>query len=328
MYNWADYVAPSNMQRSRRLRRELHVRHSRRTRSCSRSSRAAAVGQYDIWRPTAEFDAGDGRGGLPREDRLVEDPEREVHQPEVHGPLVGPERRVPPAQGLGHDRASRCARTSSPRTSKTLEATSSTSRRSTRARSSSSTRPVTSSSAPLKALGYSLNSVDPRRARGGPQDADGASRRTCSRSTPTRTRSRCKTEEAVLGLTLDRRHRRAAGDDEVRGHHQVRHPGRRHAVLDGHVDDPQGRPHPRRAHDWLNFIHDPEIQAQETETNYYATAERGSQEVHRPGDPQRPDRLRAAGRSSTRPSSSPPRRYRSTRTASGSGRSSSRSIGG
>ncbi len=31
-------------------------------------------------------------------------------------------------------------------------------------------------------------------------------------------------------------------------------------------------PHLEMAHDFLNFIHEPEIQAVETETNYYATA--------------------------------------------------------
>ena len=30
-------------------------------------------------------------------------------------------------------------------------------------------------------------------------------------------------------------------------------------------------PHPEAAYAWLNFIHEPAIQAKETETNYYAT---------------------------------------------------------
>ena len=34
----------------------------------------------------------------------------------------------------------------------------------------------------------------------------------------------------------------------------------------------EGAPHPEAAHAWLNFIHDPQIQAIETETNQYATA--------------------------------------------------------
>ena len=46
-------------------------------------------------------------------------------------------------------------------------------------------------------------------------------------------------------------------------------------------------PHPNAAYAWLNFIHEPEIQGEETNYNLYATPERRGQGVRRPGDPRR-----------------------------------------
>ena len=55
-------------------------------------------------------------------------------------------------------------------------------------------------------------------------------------------------------------------------------------------------PHPNAAYAWLNFIHEPEIQAEETNYNRLRQPERRGQEVHRPGDPRRPVDLPARRR--------------------------------
>ncbi len=47
--------------------------------------------------------AGHGRGGLPDQARPVAHPEHQVDRQDVQGPRLGPDRRIPGAQGLRHD---------------------------------------------------------------------------------------------------------------------------------------------------------------------------------------------------------------------------------
>ena len=152
--------------------------------------------------------------------------------------------------------------------------------------------------APLKALGYSLNSIDPRRAGAGARAAAWASPRTSSRSTRTTTRSRSKTEEAVLGLIWTGGVVEPARRPGDRGH-RVHHPRGRDAVLDGHLGAAL-RTHriPRPALALLNFIHEPADPGDRDRDQPLRHAERRGEEARRPGDPQRPDRVRPARRSS------------------------------
>ena len=73
------------------------------TRSCSRSSRPARRATTSP-APTAEYTPAMVEGGYIQKLDLSPDPEPAVHQPGLQGPVVGPERRVPAAQGLRHDR--------------------------------------------------------------------------------------------------------------------------------------------------------------------------------------------------------------------------------
>lgn len=123
--------------------------------------------------------------------------------------------------------------------------------------------------APLKALGYSLNSVDPKEL--------GEARKLLIDLAPHVLALNSDTyevpiqnEEAVLGLTwtggvVELRDEEATKDVE----YIVPSDGTLY-WMDTWVIFADA-PHPNAAHAFLNFIHDPQIQAQETITNRYAT---------------------------------------------------------
>jgi spermidine/putrescine transport system substrate-binding protein len=123
--------------------------------------------------------------------------------------------------------------------------------------------------APLKALGYSLNSVVPEELEKARELLMGLAPHVLALNSDTYEEP-MKTEEAVLGLTW------TGGIDEL-----IADP----STADTKYIIPEdgtlywmdtwvilkGAPHLEMAHNWLNFIHEPEIQARETETNAYAT---------------------------------------------------------
>jgi len=123
--------------------------------------------------------------------------------------------------------------------------------------------------APLKALGYSLNSVDPTELNAARELLRGLAPHVLVLDSDTY-QDKLRTEEAVLGLTW------TGGIDELKAEPET---------ADTVYNVPQdgtlywmdswvllkGAPHPETAYAWLNFIHEPAIQARETETNYYAT---------------------------------------------------------
>ena len=123
--------------------------------------------------------------------------------------------------------------------------------------------------APLKALGYSLNSVDPTELN----EARGLLRQLAPHVLVLDSDTydaKLRTEEAVLGLTW------TGGIDELKAEPET-------ADTEYIVPEDgtlywmdtwvllKDAPHPEAAYAWLNFIHEPAIQAKETETNYYAT---------------------------------------------------------
>ena len=87
MYNWADYVDPDNIEKFKTDfgSTSSPTTPSRRTRRCSTKLQGGATGQYDIGAPTAEFVAAMVDGRLPPEDRLVEAPERGTDRQAVPG---------------------------------------------------------------------------------------------------------------------------------------------------------------------------------------------------------------------------------------------------
>jgi spermidine/putrescine transport system substrate-binding protein len=123
--------------------------------------------------------------------------------------------------------------------------------------------------APLKALGYSLNSTDPTELNEARELLRGLAPHVLVLDSDTY-QDKLRTEEAVLGITW------TGGIDELKAEPET-------ADTEYIVPEDgtlywmdswvllKDAPHPEAAYAWLNFIHEPAIQARETETNYYAT---------------------------------------------------------
>ncbi len=123
--------------------------------------------------------------------------------------------------------------------------------------------------APLKSLGYSLNSVVPSELEEARTLLKGLAPHVLALNSDTYEEP-LRDEQAVLGLTW------TGGIDEL-----IAEP----ETADTKYIIPEDgtlywmdtwviladAPHPNAAHAFLNFIHEPEIQAEETMTNYYAT---------------------------------------------------------
>jgi spermidine/putrescine-binding protein len=123
--------------------------------------------------------------------------------------------------------------------------------------------------APLKALGYSLNSVDPKELNEARELLLGLAPHVLALNSDTY-EVPIQNEEAVLGLTwtggvVELRDEEATKDVE----YIVPEDGTLY-WMDTWVIFAEA-PHPNAAHAFLNFIHDPQIQGQETITNRYAT---------------------------------------------------------
>jgi spermidine/putrescine transport system substrate-binding protein len=123
--------------------------------------------------------------------------------------------------------------------------------------------------APLKALGYSLNSVDPKELNEARKILLDFAPHVLALNSDTY-EVPIQNEEAVLGLTwtggvVELRDEEATKDVE----YIVPSDGTLY-WMDTWVIFTDA-PHPNAAHAFLNFIHDPQIQAQETISNRYAT---------------------------------------------------------
>jgi spermidine/putrescine-binding protein len=123
--------------------------------------------------------------------------------------------------------------------------------------------------APLKALGYSLNSTDPGELEQARGLLMGLAPHVLSLNSDTYD-AQLASEEAVLGLTWTGGIADLREEEETKDTvYQIPEDGTLY-WMDTWVifKDP---PHPEAAHAFLNFIHEPAIQAKETETNRYAT---------------------------------------------------------
>jgi spermidine/putrescine-binding protein len=123
--------------------------------------------------------------------------------------------------------------------------------------------------APLKALGYSLNSTDPGELEQARALLQGLAPHVLALDSDTYDQ-KLRTEEAVLGLTWtgginDLKEEPDTADAD----YVVPEDGTLYWMDTWVIFD--GAPHPEAAYAFLNFIHEPEIQAKETATNYYAT---------------------------------------------------------
>jgi spermidine/putrescine transport system substrate-binding protein len=123
--------------------------------------------------------------------------------------------------------------------------------------------------APLKALGYSLNSTDEKELGEARELLRGLAPHVLALDSDTYD-AKLRTEEAVLGLTwtggvVEMRDEEETKDTE----YIVPEDGTLYWMDTWTIfKDP---PHPEASYAFLNFIHEPAIQAKETETNRYAT---------------------------------------------------------
>ncbi len=123
--------------------------------------------------------------------------------------------------------------------------------------------------APLKALGFSLNSVDPGELEQARGLLMGLAPHVLALNSDTYD-AQLASEEAVLGLTWTGGIADLREEEETKDTvYQIPEDGTLY-WMDTWVifKDP---PHPEAAHAFLNFVHEPAIQAKETETNRYAT---------------------------------------------------------
>jgi spermidine/putrescine transport system substrate-binding protein len=123
--------------------------------------------------------------------------------------------------------------------------------------------------APLKALGFSLNSTDPGELEQARGLLMGLAPHVLSLNSDTYD-AQLASEEAVMGLVWTGGIADLREEEETKDTvYQIPEDGTLY-WMDTWVifKDP---PHPEAAHAFLNFIHEPAIQAKETETNRYAT---------------------------------------------------------
>ena len=123
--------------------------------------------------------------------------------------------------------------------------------------------------APLKALGYSLNTVDPNELNEARELLRGLAPHVLALDSDTYA-DRLATEEAVLGLVWTGGVVDLAGEEETKDTRYIIPSDGTLYWLDTWVIF-KDAPHPEAAYAFLNFIHEPEIQALETEWNRYAT---------------------------------------------------------
>jgi spermidine/putrescine transport system substrate-binding protein len=123
--------------------------------------------------------------------------------------------------------------------------------------------------APLKALGYSLNSVEPSELEEARELLLGLAPHVLALNSDTY-EVPIQNEEAVLGLTWTGGVVELRDEEETKDVEYIVPSDGTLYWMDTWVIFADA-PHPNAAHAFLNFIHDPQIQGQETITNRYAT---------------------------------------------------------
>jgi spermidine/putrescine-binding protein len=123
--------------------------------------------------------------------------------------------------------------------------------------------------APLKALGYSLNSTDPNELGEARELLRGLAPHVLALDSDTYA-DRLASEEAVLGLVWTGGVVDLAEEEETKDTRYIIPTDGTLYWLDTWVIF-KDAPHPEASYAFLNFIHEPEIQAVETEWNRYAT---------------------------------------------------------
>ena len=295
MYNWSDYVAPDNIEAFKAATGIDNFTYDTFASNDELLTKlqGGATGQWDFGAPTAEFVPGDARPGLHPEARHVADPERQVHRQGVQGPVVGPDRRVAAAQGLGHDRDRRPDEGRQgaghdlegvPRHRPEVLGPDRRRRLARRRlrRAAQGSRPLAQLDRPGRAWSRPARTCWRWRRTSSPSTRTSTPRssrprRPCSASSGPATCCRCATCPATADTVYN-----IPADGTL-------------FWLDTWVIFNEA-PHLDAAYAFLNFIHDPEVQAKETEFNYYASPNDEAKKYIDPKILERPGGLRPGRR--------------------------------
>ena len=270
MYNWSDYVAPENMEA---FKAEYGVKNFVYDTFANNEELLAKLAGgssgYDFACPTAEFMPQMAEEGYIQKLDYSRIPNFQYIDPAILEPGVGPEQRVPHPEGPGHDRhpvplqdrhraAHVLARVLRP-----------CGRQVQRQDRSWSTPPATSWSMPLKMLGYSLNSTDPKELDEAKKLLLDLAPHVLALDSDTY-QDKLSSEEAVLclgwtGPLVELR----ANPDTADTKYVVPSEGTLF-WMDAWVMMADA-PHPNATYAWFDFIERPDIQALETTTTGYAT---------------------------------------------------------
>jgi spermidine/putrescine transport system substrate-binding protein len=272
MYNWADYVAPDNQAK---FKERFNIADANFTYDTYASNeelfaklQGGATGQYDVCCPTAEWVPAMVEEGFLEKIDWSKIPNAKYINPQFKGLWWDPndEYQLPKDWGTTGISMRTNVVTEDVRTWKDFfEIAPKYSGRIVVVDS-----PGDVFTAPLKALGFSLNSVDPGELEQARTLLMDLAPHVLALNSDTYEEP-MKTEEAVLGLTW------TGGIDEMLGDPQYADTTKYQIPEDGTLfwldtwTILKDAPHLEMAHNFLNFIHEPEIQAVETEVNYYAT---------------------------------------------------------
>ena len=272
IYNWADYIAPDNQTK---FKEQFNISDENFTYDTYASNeelfaklQGGATGQYDICCPTAEWTPAMVKEGFLEKIDWSKIPNAKYINPQFKGLWWDPkdEYQLPKDWGTTGISMRTNIVTEDIKTWKDFfEVAPKYSGRIVVVDS-----PGDVFTAPLKSLGYSLNSVDPGELEEARAILMDFAPHVLALNSDTYEEP-MKTEEAVLGLTW------TGGIDEMLGDPQYADSTKYQIPEDGTLfwmdtwTILKGAPHLDMAHNFLNFIHDPENQAVETEVNYYAT---------------------------------------------------------
>jgi spermidine/putrescine transport system substrate-binding protein len=274
MYNWSDYVAEENIEefKTRYNITDFSYDTFASNEELLTKMQGGATGLYDVGAPTAEFVKALADGGFIEELDFSRIPNSKYVDPEFQNfyDPSGPDAKynnyhLPKDWGTTGIAARTKVVTDDVRTWKQFfEVAPKYSGRIVLVNSMGDVF-----TAPLKALGYSLNTVDPKELNEARELLRGLAPHVLTLDSDTYA-DRLASEEAVLGLVwtggvVDLRDKEETKDTV----YVVPEDGTLY-WMDTWVifKDP---PHPEASYAFLNFIHEPEIQAVETEWNRYAT---------------------------------------------------------
>jgi spermidine/putrescine transport system substrate-binding protein len=269
MYNWSDYIDKGNIaefQKRYNIDDWTYDTYASNEELLTKLQ-AGAVGQYDVGAPTAEFTPALVQGGFIQKIDWTKVPNAKYINKQFKGLWWDPndEYQMPKDWGTtGIAVRTKVVKDDVSSWAKFFEAAPKYSGRIVIVDS-----PGDVFVAPLKALGYSLNSVDPTELAKARDLLMGLAPHVLALDSD-QYQKKLQTEEAVLGLTWTGGLDELIADPKTADTKYIIPSDGTLYWMDTWVIF-KDAPHPIAAHAFLNFIEEPAIQAKETETNAYAT---------------------------------------------------------